>query len=440
MSDALASIPAEEQVIGCTLARGELAPECEDLRPEDFHLPAHRDIWRCVLALRRRESQLDPVTVADEMTRQGLTIRLEGGDGYLLRLGNQAWGLPVAPAADVVREKASLRALVALGGAIVAGAREGARADELIATARLGLSDVELRGASTGPAHVRDVLPTTLEAIEARARGSAERTVSSGIGAFDRIIGGFRPGRLIVVAGTPGMGKSSSAGGIAVHNALRGVPSLVFSLEMERDELTERFLSSLSRVPASDLGVGKLDYSQWKHVQGAAARLEGASLWLDDRDLTLARILGEARRWHAREVGVGNPGLLVVDYLGLIKSEERAQNREREVANMTRAFKGLAKSLKVPVILLSQLSREHAKQGKRPENHDLRDSGAIESDADMTIFMWREFPKDADGADMVNAPGPAEWLVRKNRGGKKGMIPVYWHGETMTFTDLEEET
>lgn len=304
-----------------------------------------------------------------------------------------------------------------------------------------------------GPIDACDLFPMVMGEIIARKEGKSRNTLSTGIKSVDNLTRRMFRGNVIVIGGLPGSGKTSAALGIVEHNAARGVPCYVVSIEMDRFEIGVRILSHNSSVPASDIFDDRVRLNcerlRWGDIMEANGRMEKILLTLDDRPLTLAEIVEQAHLWFATKVRAAGHdfGLIAVDYLGLIKSEDRGENRNREVAEMCKGLKVLARTLRCPLILCAQLNRAPTKRGGEPELSDLRDSGEIEAVADLAIFPWpwpRQIVKDEQTGELRTEkkqakPGEDDsdvWIVRKNRNGPKGAARVLWRPEVMQYTDV----
>jgi len=435
---------AERSVLGAIL----LAPLLfSDLRgqlvTDEFFLPAHREVWDAMGAVAGRGHPIDPVMLADELKARGMLSRLEGGESYLNALANAA-SIPdvVGHHVGLVKEKATARRLIAACAGAMARAYGGATMDDLLPEVRRQIMAIDASDTNAGPVKMADAIDAAIEHIDAKSRNPNAYQIQSGLADFDRTIGGVgRAGQLVIVAAQPGQGKTSFAENVALHNGSRGVPVLIFSLEMLRQELIERALSGETGIDGRKIVAGILKQADWEAINPAAGRLRQMPVWIDERrTLTADRICSEARRWRERfaRSGADDRALVVIDYLGLVRSAERSQNREREVAGMTRAFKGLAGDLGCPVMLVSQLSRDSAKQARRPILSDLRDSGAIEADADMVIVPWRDPPV---GDEARNPPEvqSATIIVAKHRNGPIGEVDVKWRPSTTQFLDNDFE-
>jgi replicative DNA helicase len=439
---------AELSVIGTVLVA---APEClsalSDLSSDDFFLPAHREAWEAIRALEKRGSSVNVVSVQDEVRSRGTSARFEDRTGWFITTCHSA----VAPDtigsyAIQVRKLATLRRLISLCVETECRAYSMGDVDDVLAGIRDGVAALEVSSNSAGPIRIADLIEPAMLEIGNRLDPTKEHVIRTGIAAVDEITGGFRRGHLVVVGGLPSMGKSASAIGILAHNCLNRIPCYVISLEMDRQEIVERILAMRARISATDLYSGKARRGDdWVKVKTAAKQVWDWPLWVDDRPLSMAKIVGEAHRWFAKCVRAQRPddpnpiALIVVDYIGLIQSDERSENRNREVAKLAQGLKALAKELRIPIMPLAQLNRKVLERGGEPTMADLRDSGELEAAAQVVIFPWREqHLKPPPGAPIPFEPEEAKWIIAKNTGGRRGNAPVFWHRERMEFTDVDD--
>lgn len=414
---------AEAAVIGAAL----VYPETFDgvgLVPADFYLSANRCIWDAMGELRRGDRAIDVTTVLDRLKARGD----ETAQPHAVECVKSVTHLEMlAHHVAIVSRDSARRRLMALAAEL---GERAARVEDVAGTMASARQELErITAAEVGaPVRVGDVLTRVLDAIEAKKDKPWERATPTGIGKFDRLMGGLRPGRVIVVAARPGIGKSSLMRGFCLNAAVRHrVPTLVFSLEVLRDELIEQFLASEASVSGERIDRGDLTADEFGKLFHADPRLRQAPLWVDDRTLSITQISAAARKWRGerREPLVQ----IAVDYLGLVPPAERSSTREREVAQVSWTLKTLARDLACPVIALSQLNRKIEDRGPdaEPKLSDLRESGAIEQDAHMVVFVHRQPPLDTSG--------PAKLIIAKNRAGRTGAIDVHWNAEFMTFTE-----
>jgi phage/plasmid primase-like uncharacterized protein len=293
-----------------------------------------------------------------------------------------------------------------------------------------------------GPMCAADLFPLVVAEIQARKDGKSKQSLLTGIDSVNRVLGGIRRSGVTIVAASPSKGKTAAATGIIAYNLAHDVPCLLFSIEMDRTEIGVRFLSIESKIPAVDLLDERveLDYEKWGKLTTATGRLERLPLVIDDRPLSIKGIVAESHRWFAKHVKARGfeMGLIAIDYLGLISSDEASENRNREVAKLSRAIKtDIAKALRTPVLLVAQLNRDNAKRGGDPQMSDLRDSGEVEANADQIIFVC-PWPRDEDGHKVGTEPDqPDRWIVAKNRNGRTGAALVNWNPYCMHYTGIE---
>ena len=438
---------AEWAVLGTVLVA---APEClaslSDMVAADFFFPCHCEAWEAIRALQKRGAAVNIVSVQDEVRARGTAAKFEDQTGWFIKTAGFAV-LPdaIGSYATQVRKLSTLRRLIALCAETSSRAYSMGEVDDVLADVRNGVAALEVSSNSVGPMRICDLVDPALDEIASRADRKKEHVIRSGIEAVDEITGGFRRGHFVVVGGLPSMGKTASAIGILAHNALNHVPCYVVSLEMDRQEIVERILSMRSRVSATDLYTGKVRVDDWDRVKTAAKQIWDWPLWVDDRPMSVNKIVGEAHRWFAKCVRAHKPddpnpiALIVVDYLGLIQSDEKSENRNREIAKMAQGLKALAKELRIPVMALAQLNRKVLERGGEPTMADLRDSGELEAAAQVIIFPWREqHLKPLAGKPTPFEPEEAKWIIAKNTGGKRGFAPVHWHRERMEFTDTAD--
>jgi replicative DNA helicase len=404
---------------------------------EDFYKPAHGHVFGAILLLHERGEPADPVTVADELRRAGLLDAI-GGPAVLVSLQAGTPAIASAPRyARIVEEHALLRRLIGVAGEIaemgydlpddVAGAID--RAEGLV-------FEVAQRRVTDSMASIYDLLGQAMDRLEALyERGETITGVATGFADLDEKLAGLQPSNLVIVGARPSMGKTSLALGMAAHAAMNlHRPVLVFSLEMSHFELTQRLISAEARVDASRLRNGRLHESDWPKITAAVGRLGEAPIYIDDNPhLTVMEIRAKARRMKS---SLRDLSLIVVDYLQLMTGRQSAENRQVEVSEISRGLKILARELEVPVVALSQLSRNlEQRSDKRPVLADLRESGSLEQDSDVVLFIYRDEVYTPDSADR----GSAEIIIAKHRNGPTGSTRLAFNGSTTRFASLGRE-
>ena len=424
------NLEAERAVLGACMTTADAWVEASGLvQAQHFYRHAHRLIFEAMLALSTARVEIDLITVKDELLKRNALDDVDG-PSYLASLTD---GVPrstnVAHYAGIVKQKAALRTLISGANKILKSVYdEAGNVDEILGEAEqtiLGLSDLT---AAQGFESMRTIAMRGLDAIEQAAQHKAKLLgVPSGFADIDDLTLGWRPGKLVTIAARPGVGKSSFAGNVAAHAALAGHPTGIASLEMEKDELFARQLSSLARIDGHRLTGGYLSDADWTRIATHIGALAEAPLFIDETPaVSLVEIKSRARRLKA-EHGLK---LLIVDYLQLMRSSEKRENRTLEIASITGGLKALAKELKIPVLMLSQLSRDVERRGGKPRLSDLRDSGSIEQDSDIVIFLHREIGQDGQ------MEGPTEVIVAKHRGGPTGTVRLAWHPEHTRFESM----
>lgn len=412
---------AERSLLGAMLLNPDaIADAVQTVGVDDFYVPAHQHVFDAVTSLYAQGEPADPITVAEELSRAGLLDRV-GGQALLVDLES---GVPSTSNAGhyarIVRERSTMRRLIAAAGDIAdLGYQTPDDVDAAVDQAEALIFRIAERRGRDSLARFDDLLTPTLDRIEQAYESGGELTgTPSGFPDLDRLLGGLQPGALVVIGARPATGKTALGLSIASHAALdRQLPTLVFSLEMSHMEIASRVLCARSSVDSRKIRTGQLNDVEWKKISRAVGVLAGAPLWVDDNPATsVLEIRAKARRLQAE---VGRLGLIVVDYLQLIAGRGRAENRQLEVAEISRGLKVLARELDVPVVALCQLSRAvEARNDKRPTLADLRDSGAIEQDSDVVMFIYRQALYDRDSTD----DGATELIVAKHRQGPTSTV------------------
>ena len=431
------SAPAEQAVIGSMLIDPRCIPEVlEKLKADEFYLPLNRSIYETIYAMFSYAQAIDPVTVLDQMKVRG--VYQDNCEEYLAEI------MCVTPTAAnvleyaaIVRDRALLRRLGETADEINKMVYEGAgEADAMLEAAERRIYALRQGRSIGGLVPVSSVVQTVFDNLsEASASGKAIPGLSTGLADLDRVTLGLNRSELILVAARPGMGKTSIALNMALHAALNEHQTVaIFSLEMSREQLVMRLLSRAALVPSQNLLTGQLTDQQWRDLTTAAQALSATDIRIDDNPtLTVSDMNAQCRR-------VPNLGLVVVDYLQLMQSAGSGhswsnESRTQAVSDISRMFKIMAKELAVPVVCLSQLSRANeSRQDKRPMLSDLRESGAIEQDADVVIGLYRDgyYNKESEN------PNLAEAIILKNRKGQTGTVELLWLPEYTSFTMLEK--
>ena len=434
---------AEASVLGGMLIDGTaVARVVEFVDDSMFYREAHRRIFRAMVRLFERGSVLDVVTVSESL-KEGAELDNAGGLEYLASLLD---AVPTAANieyhARIVHDKAMLRRLIDAAHTIVRDVHEpGNRpVDEVLDHAEQIVFRVSESRNREGFVWIKEVLWPTFEHIEKLQESQGGISgIATGFADLDRMTTGLQAGDLVIVAGRPSMGKTSWALNVAQNAAIEhGVPVAIFSLEMSKEQLVQRFLCAEGRVDAQKLRRGKLAADEYQRLARAAAHLNSAPIWIDDSATgNVLEMKAKSRRLKAD----AELGLIVVDYIQLMSGSTRTDSRVQEVSEISRGLKALARELEVPVIALSQLSRApEQRPDRRPQLSDLRESGAIEQDADLVMFLYRpEYyygPTDKDGKSLE---GGAELIVAKQRNGPTGKLDLYFHKAYTRFDSVARD-
>jgi replicative DNA helicase len=434
---------AERAVLGAVLLDPRaLDPASELLTAEDFHRPAHRYIFGAFLALAQRNEIIEPVTVRVELERRR-ELERAGGAAYVMSLID---GLPrtsnVPAYARIVRDNALRRKLCEVGQRVRDRATEPAgSALEIIEEAEREIFSLAERGHTGGFQPIQQIADAGLEKLEELSeRRELITGLATGYVRLDRMTSGLQPGELLILAARPSMGKTALALNIAQHVALHGGATVgVFSLEMAAQQLFFRLLAGEGRIDSHKLRTGRLSSDEWERVTHTFDLLANAPVFIDDTPgATPMEIRSKARRLKSEH----DLGLLVIDYLQLMQADRGRDSRQQEISEISRALKGIAKELDIPVIALSQLSRapDQRTGDHRPQLSDLRESGAIEQDADLVMFIYRPEVYEKDEAKIAEKEleGKAEIIVAKQRNGPIGIVPLYFVKEFTRFENRDD--
>lgn len=429
-------IAAEQSVLGAMLlSKDAIADVVEMMRAGDFYRPSHQTIYETILDLYGRGEPADAVTVAAELTKNGEIGRI-GGAPYLHTLVSM---VPTAANAGyygrIVREQAIMRRLVEAGTRIVHMGYSGTgEVDELVDRAQAEVYEVTERRSAEDYLPLRDIMGTALAEIEAISnRGGEMVGVPTGFAELDKLTNGLHGGQMIIVAARPAIGKSTLGLDICRAASIKnGLTSVIFSLEMSRNEIVMRLLSAEAQVPLHHMRAGTMSDADWTKLAAKMSAVSEAPLFIDDSpNMTLMEIRAKCRRLKQRH----DLRLVVVDYMQLMTSGKRVESRQQEVSEFSRSLKLLAKELEVPVIAISQLNRgPEQRTDKKPMLSDLRESGSLEQDADMVVLLHRE---DAYEPESARA-GEADFIIAKHRNGPTGKVTVAFQGHYSRFVDMAQ--
>jgi replicative DNA helicase len=426
------NLDAEESVLGAMmLTPGAIAAVTDVLSAEghEFYRESHARVYRAALALYAKGEPVDAITLVDELDERG---ELEDAGGKV-RIHELAALVPASANAGhyarIVKESATLRGLIRVGGDIARlGWERPGETSELIDRAEQILFDLSQEKATSEFSHIEALLKESFERITQLYESGTDVTgVPSGFRDLDRITSGFQEGNLVVIAARPSMGKSALGLGVAANLAVRrNVPVALFTLEMSKAEVTQRLMCSEAKVESQRLRTGKLSADDWPRLTASCDKLAKAPVYVDDTgSITMMEIRSKARRLKSKHPELG---LIIVDYLQLMTSGMSAENRVQEVSQISRSLKVLARDLDVPILALSQLSRAvEQRHDKRPILSDLRESGSIEQDADIVMFIYREESEQQ---------GLAEVIVAKHRNGPTDTVKLSFLKRYAKFSDL----
>jgi len=435
------SIEAEQALLGGLMLNAEAWDKVADVViDEDFYRKDHRLIFKAIGNLIEDGSPCDVVTVSEHLDNHG-ELEQAGGLEYLATLANETAGAANARAyAKILRERSTLRALINAGNVISGSAfsTDGRTASQVLDDAERLVFEIAEKGnrGRKGFQSLKQILPEAVDRIDLLHQSDGSITgISSGYTEFDKLTAGLQAGDLIIVAGRPSMGKTTLAVNIAENAAIGSkIPTAIFSMEMPSQQLAFRMISSLGRVDQTHLRTGNFPDEDWSRINTAVQLMSDAPIFIDDTPgMSPTEIRARARRLQ-REHGLG---LIVVDYLQLMQVEGTKENRATEISEISRGLKALAKELSLPVIALSQLNRSvEQRTDKRPVMSDLRESGAIEQDADLIIFIYREEVYNQD----TPRKGIADISIAKQRNGPIGDFPLTFVGRYTKFENWVPDT
>ncbi len=435
------NLEAEQSVLGAIILDNEALPKAMEILggDEDFYKESHRRIYRAILELFNIGEPIDIITLSEYLSKTNGLDQI-GGIAYLSFLANNLLtAANIRYHSKIVREKALMRSLLNASTHITTKVYDNdLDADEMVDYAEKKIFEIAENRVKNSFANIKDLIKDTFKVIEQLyEKKEAVTGIPSGFKDLDEMTSGFQRGDLIIIGGRPAMGKTAFALNIAQHVAVNvKEPIALFSLEMSKEQLSLRMLCSEGMVNSSAVRKGYISRDEWPKLINAAGKLAGAPIFIDDSSaITVLEIRAKARRL---KLEYGGLGLVIVDYLQLMRSRGNFERREQEISDISRSLKALAKEVKVPVIALSQLNRGvEQRPNKRPVLADLRESGAIEQDADIIIFLYRESEYNKNNPSIKNK---AEILVEKQRNGPTGIVKLTFLADSTRFVDYIDES
>lgn len=432
------SLEAEEAVLGSLLIDPDAILDIASfLKPGAFYREQNKWIYQAILDLHEARDPLDFVTLTETL-RQRSQLEDVGGEAYLISLLNAVpTSVNAKSYARIVESAALRRRMISAAGTIANLAYdEDEDVNVILDRAEQTLFSISEERVTRDLKPVRDIARDYLDRIEElNARGEEIIGVPTGYLDIDRLLGGLNKSDLLIVAARPGMGKTSLQLGMALHAGLRhGKRIAIFNLEMSGEQLVQRMVAAETRIDSQRLRRGQLQEQEWPIFLEAIGRLSETKIFIDDTpSITPLQLRTKCRRLYA-EHGLD---LIMLDYLQLMQAERTSNNRVQEISEISRSLKGLARELDVPVVTASQLSRAvESRQDKRPQLSDLRDSGSIEQDADVVMFIYRD---EYYNPETTDRPNIAEVSVAKHRNGPTGVVDLYWHGKLASFRNLRRQ-
>lgn len=430
------SIEAEQSVLGSMiLDKDSIITAIEILRPDDFYKEAHKEIYEAIIALNDKNEPVDLITLSEELKKRG-TLEAIGGMTYLADLSESiSTTANIKHYCEIVEEKSILRKLIKASDEIMS---KGYEADEeisnIIDLAEKKIFDITQRKSHEGFTPIKSILLDSLNKIEEMFENKGGITgLTTGFIDIDNKTSGLQKSDLILVAARPSMGKTAFALNVALNSALKGNASVaIFSLEMSKEQLVQRMLSIESHVEIQKIRNGQLSEDEWMRLVRAMGPLSQAKIYIDDTPgITLSEMKAKCRRLKI-ENGLD---LILIDYLQLMQGDGKSENRQQEISAISRGLKGLAREMNSPVVALSQLSRApELRSDHRPILSDLRESGAIEQDADVVMLLYRDeyYHPDTDKKNI------GEVIIAKQRNGPTGTVELVWMGQFTKFLNLEK--
>lgn len=436
------SVEAEQAVLGSIIIDPKSLNEiATQMKPEYFYIPQHREIYTALSSMYELSQTIDFISLLEKLKKDGVYDEA-GGKAYLTQLVQTVPSAAnVLTYVAIIRERYYARALMGAAQNIIKDINENTMdSGKLLDSAEQRIYEIREGRDITGLTHIKQVIETeTYDRLSKLADPETHDDyvgIPCGIGALDKMLTGLNKSDLIILGARPGMGKTSFALNIARNVAVNGGKTVCFfSLEMSREQLAQRMLSSEAGIKSEKLRTGELDADEWTRLAQAGANLSKADIYFDETStITVPEMKAKLRRMRKVD-------LVIIDYLGLMRSARTIDNRVQEVSEITRNLKIMAKELRVPVIACAQLSRGTEAKGKshKPVLADLRDSGSIEQDADIVLFLYREkyYDNEKDDDQDKGDPNQAECIVAKNRHGEIGSVDLYWDGQYTRFTSVD---
>ena len=434
-------IEAEQAVLGCILIDNQAQVDILSLmHEEDFYSEAHQQIFKSISKVYQKSIPVDFVTLTDQLEKDGMLEKV-GGIDYVTFLTN---AVPSAANfnhyCEIVKSDSIRRKLIKSGQEIIEDAFDNQDKDKSLQFAEQVIFDISEKEGRSSLEHVGRNDGTVKKVIDKFSEIAKDPTILKGIPTgytdFDKITNGLQNSDLILLAARPGVGKTSFSMNILVHAATElGKKCAIFSLEMSKEQLMQRAICSLAKVSMGKALKGEMDGEEWKRIWAASKKLEQSGLYIDDSSMTTpADLLSKCRRLKMQE----GLDLIMVDYIQLMTSAKKQDNRQLEISDISRTLKIAAKELNVPIIVLSQLSRAvESRQDHRPLLSDLRDSGAIEQDADIVLFIYN--PEKYNDVPQEDEPGTVELIIAKHRNGGTGTVKLRWIGQYTTFVNISDK-
>ncbi len=438
------SIEAEQALLGSLI----ISPESFDkvggfISTEDFYIPEHKHIYSALLKMYTQSKVIDTVTLVNALVEEGDRDET-GGIQYISQIANSVPAISnIRDYARIVKDKSTLRRLIGICEDISTDAyEEGSPVRTIVDSAEQKIFDISHNNETKDFRHIRDILQNVYQEIETLSETNGAVTgAKTGFSSLDKMLIQMGKGDLVIVGARPGMGKTSFAMNIATNVAKTSKKAVaIFSLEMSGEQLVTRILSSEALVNSQSLRTGQLKTEDWDNIAGVISSLSGCDIYIDDTSaISTPEMKAKLRR-------INNLGLVVIDYIGLMQSTVNTDNRAQQVGEISRNLKIMAKDMGVPIICCAQLNRgteSRSGDGKKPTLADLRDSGSIEQDADIVLFLYRdEYYKDISGSESQgaeNSANTAEVIIAKNRHGSVGNVKMGWIGQFTKFRTLEED-